>query len=71
MALKIYDKTYNDKSATNVAVKLKAGKIMGYANAYCDADESGKREHFMGSIFIAGEGEAKNILGKIQAYLEL
>jgi uncharacterized protein (DUF362 family) len=64
VALKIYDKTYNDKSDANVPVTLKAGKLMGFANAYCDADESGKREHFMGSIFIKGEGEAKNIAWK-------
>ena len=58
--MKIYDKTYDeDNHGANVPVKLHDGKIMGFAVAYCDADETNSRERFIGSVYIPGEN--KNI----------
>ena len=45
--------------ATHVPVKLYEGKQMGFAVAYCDADQTGRRERFIGSVYIPGDD--KNI----------
>ena len=58
--MKVYDDTYNESDPNaNVPVKLHEGKIMGFAVAYCDADETNSRERFIGSVYI--EGEDKNV----------
>jgi len=56
--MKIYDKTYDeDNHDANIPVKLYAGKEMGFAIAYCDADETNQRERFVGSVYIPGENK--------------
>jgi hypothetical protein len=55
--IKLYADTYKD-SAQNVPVKLYAGKKIGFALAYCDNDNSERRENFIGSIPV--EGTDKN-----------
>lgn len=52
-ALRVYNDDYQDK--TSVPIALKAGKKMGFMVAYCDNDKSPEREHFIGSVPIAGE----------------
>ena len=68
-AYAIYPNTYTD-GAVNKPEVLKAGKVMGFAIAYCDNDHSPEREHFIGSEVV--EGADKNqgyktasIFGKI------
>lgn len=53
IAVDIYDDSFQPEGE-NTPVTLYAGKEMGYAIAYCDADETHKREHFIGSIDIPG-----------------
>lgn len=53
----VYTAAYTD-GAVNDAVILKAGKIIGFALAYCDNDASVERENFIGSIAV--EGKDKN-----------
>jgi len=52
--VKIYDDSFH-LGGQNEPVVLHAYKRLGYAVAYCDADGTGERESFMGSIFISGE----------------
>lgn len=49
LAFKIYNKTYNQNSSSNVPVTLTANKVMGFAIASCD-DDSGVRDNMIGSI---------------------
>jgi uncharacterized protein (DUF362 family) len=56
--MKVFDKTYDeDNHGANIPVKLYAGKEMGFAVAYCDADETNSRERFIGSTYIPGENK--------------
>ncbi|NQT25487.1 sugar-binding protein [candidate division KSB1 bacterium] len=56
VAMDVYTSIYNDILGTNSPkAELKANKLIGYANAYCDDDGQGVREHFYGSIDIQGE----------------
>ncbi|MDX1666732.1 MAG: sugar-binding protein [Saprospiraceae bacterium] len=55
VALAVFDDTYQDEAADNEPVKLRSGKKMGFAIAYCDNDHSAERENFIGSVFISGE----------------
>lgn len=56
VAMDVYTSLYNDIFGTNSPkAELKANKLIGYANAYCDDDGQGVREHFYGSIDIQGE----------------
>lgn len=56
VALTVYTSAYVDALGNNnVKSELKSGKTIGYACAYCDGDGAGNREHFYGSIFIAGQ----------------
>jgi hypothetical protein len=58
VAMRIYDgKRYTD-GGENIPKTLKAGKLMGFALAYCDNDHSPERENFLGSELV--EGEDKN-----------
>lgn len=57
MAVTVYDENYR-YGEDNQQVVLVAGKEMGFALAYCDSDASGRRESFIGSVYI--EGEDKN-----------
>jgi hypothetical protein len=52
--MKVFDDTYNENITTNVPVKLNDGKMMGFAVAYCDANQTNSREYFMGSMYIPG-----------------
>jgi len=53
--MKVYDNTYPLRSSPDTApVTLTEGKVMGFAAAYCDADAKNTREHFIGSMFVAG-----------------
>jgi hypothetical protein len=54
IGLKVFPKTFDEKSAANVPVTLSAGKIMGFMIAYCDNDGTYDRQSFIGSIFIPG-----------------
>ncbi|MCL2097066.1 MAG: DUF362 domain-containing protein [Oscillospiraceae bacterium] len=56
--MKIFDKTFDeDNPGNNTPVKLSEGKVMGFAAAYCDADETNSRERFIGSVDIPGENK--------------
>ena len=58
--MKIFDDTYDEKNpGANIPVKLYDGKVLGFAIAYCDADDKNTRERFVGSVYI--EGEDKNV----------
>ena len=58
--MKVFDNTYDEKNPdVNIPVKLYDGKVIGFAVAYCDADEKNTRERFIGSVYI--EGENKNV----------
>ncbi len=46
----VFDDQFDQFSADNVPVELVAGKQLGYALAYCDSDETGIREQFIGSF---------------------
>jgi len=53
--MKVYNNTYPLRSSPDTTpVSLTAGKKMGFAVAYCDADAKGTREHFIGSMFVTG-----------------
>lgn len=52
--IKVFDDSF-EYGGDNSPVKLEAGKVMGYALAYCDNDTSEERENFIGSIFVDGE----------------
>ncbi|SDH24797.1 DUF6265 family protein [Winogradskyella thalassocola] len=52
--ISLFDDAYKD-DAENTPLKLKVGKVMGFALAYCDNDTSKTRENFIGSVFVAGE----------------
>jgi hypothetical protein len=49
LSINIYDDSYVDGSKSNTPLTLSAGKIMGFALAYCDSDGT-TRENFVGSI---------------------
>ena len=53
VAMDIYDDAF-DYGSQNEPVVLSAGKLIGYALAYCDNDGGNDRESFIGSIFIPG-----------------
>lgn len=53
-SMKLFADTYKDDTE-NTPVKLKAGKKVGFALAYCDNDHSERRENFIGSIPVQGE----------------
>jgi hypothetical protein len=56
-------KVFNDKftgSGKDVPVKLNEGKVMGFAVSYNDNDGDNRRENFIGSILIPGEGDDRN-----------
>ena len=58
--MKIFDDKYDEKNPeANIPVKLHDGKVMGFAVAYCDADEKNTRERFVGSVYI--DGDDKNV----------
>ena len=54
MAISVYDDSYND-DGENEPVRLREGKKIGFALAYCDNDGSAERENFIGSVFVPGE----------------
>lgn len=57
----IYDDTFV-YGGKNQPAKLEAGKIMGFAVAYCDNDYSTERENFMGSVFVPGEDKNRGYI---------
>lgn len=64
VAMKIFNDEYIDGAKNNPQVTLTKDKLLGFAIAYCDNDNSPEREHFIGSTIV--EGEEKN-LGWIDA----
>jgi hypothetical protein len=52
LAIKNYDATFNPASPEASRVFLEAGKLMGFAIAYCDNDETTARENFIGSMYM-------------------
>jgi len=63
MAVTVFTSAYQDAvGLDSPRAELKHGKLIGYLCAYCDSDQSGSREHFYGSNYIAGPvGEARNL----------
>ena len=53
----LFDDSFSNNS-NDKPVRLKFGKRIGFALAYCDNDESEHLENFIGSIYV--EGEDKN-----------
>ena len=53
-AIDIYDDSYADGMPAT-PVTLRAGKVMGFALAYCDNDNSAERENFIGSVKVMGK----------------
>jgi hypothetical protein len=51
-AIKNYDATFNPANPEASRVLLEAGKLMGFAIAYCDNDETTSRENFIGSMYM-------------------
>ncbi len=54
IAISLYTDSFKDGSNTK-PIKLKRGKKVGFALAYCDNDGSKERENFIGSVFVPGE----------------
>jgi len=54
LAISLHKDSYKD-GKENKPVRLKAGKKVGFALAYCDNDTSKERENFIGSVFVPGE----------------
>jgi hypothetical protein len=52
LAIKIYADDYNHSSPEDSRVTLTQEKLMGFALAYCDNDETSSRENFIGSIIM-------------------
>ncbi|HNU77903.1 MAG: sugar-binding protein [Prolixibacteraceae bacterium] len=52
VAVKIYNDKFNLSNPEASRVILTAGKLMGFALAYCDNDETTRRENFIGSIYM-------------------
>ncbi|WP_407556840.1 DUF6265 family protein [Winogradskyella sp. 4-2091] len=68
--ISLFNDTYNDEE-DNVAVKLKPNKMIGFALAYCDNDNSKERENFIGSVYVEGTDKNKgwidaNIFGTLK-----
>lgn len=72
LAISVYDDSFSYKTIkgkkhfSGQAVKLFAGKKLGFMLAYCDNDGSKEREHFIGSTAITPVNGDKN-LGYITA----
>jgi hypothetical protein len=49
LGFKIFDKSYDENSSSNVPVTLTPKKVIGFAIAYCD-DDDGSRDHMIGTI---------------------
>ena len=49
MAIKLYDKDFDENSDNNIPVKITAGKRIGFSMAYGDNDGNQSRENFVGS----------------------
>jgi hypothetical protein len=58
VAMKVFDKSFDEKTKTNIPVKLVEGKKLGFAVSYNDNDGNFKRENMMASVPV--EGEDKN-----------
>jgi len=54
MAITVYGKHFSEDSKENIPAELILGKVMGFAVAYCDNDNSHERENLIGSIPITG-----------------
>ncbi len=54
-AVALYPDSYRDGAPDQKPVKLRRGKTIGFALAYCDNDFSPERENFIGSAFVPGE----------------
>jgi hypothetical protein len=49
MAVKLFDKEFDENSTDNIPVKISEQKIIGFSIAYGDNDGKSSRENFMGS----------------------
>lgn len=52
VAVKIYDERFTLSNPEASRVILTAGKLMGFALAYCDNDQTTSRENFIGSVIM-------------------
>ncbi len=71
VAVKVFDGNRFVTGGDNIPKSLRAGKIMGFALAYCDNDHSAERENFIGSIAVEGEDKNRGwidagIFGKLE-----
>ncbi|MCH2190947.1 MAG: CBM9 family sugar-binding protein [Gammaproteobacteria bacterium] len=60
VALDVYDHTYDEAKSDNQLEILSAGKRLGFALAYCDADYGRTREHFISSKDVPAVDGNKN-----------
>lgn len=70
VAMQIYDDSFDSK-IDNQPVLLTEEKVMGFAIAYCDNDNSQERENFIGSEMVEGEDKNRGwidagIFGKVK-----
>lgn len=49
MAIKLFDKQFDESTTDNRPVKINTGKTIGFSMAYGDNDGNNSREHFIGS----------------------
>lgn len=54
IAVQVFDGNRYADGGENIPKLLRAGKRMGFAVAYCDADQARVRDNFFGSVPIAG-----------------
>lgn len=58
-AVKLHNDNFKDFAKDAKPAKLAVGKKIGFALAYCDNDNSERREHFIGSIPVKGDDKNK------------
>ena len=59
VAMKVFDRSFDEKSKINKPVKLITGKKMGFAVSYNDNDGTFVRQNFMGSVPVEGADKNK------------
>jgi Carbohydrate family 9 binding domain-like/Domain of unknown function (DUF6265) len=68
--ISLFNDSYSDEGQ-NSPIKLQPGKVIGFALAYCDNDNSEHRENFIGSVYVPGEDKNRgwidaNIFGTLK-----
>lgn len=60
VAIKVYDASFTLANPEASRLTLMPQKLMGLTVAYCDNDETTKRENFIGSIYMTSETQNEN-----------